>query len=162
MKSSLLSAWTGMIVLFSAALFSCTSSPENGAEETPGGNAGEYTENTFYIHSVLRSDMVVQQNRPLTLWGKGTTGKTVTVTVDWNNGEFSATVDGKGFWSLTMDVPAAPAGNPPHTIRFHYDGQQVEFGNILIGEVWFLSGQSNMQMEMARSGGRGPCRSGGL
>lgn len=111
---------------------------------------GEYTENTFYIHSVLRSDMVVQQNRPLTLWGKGTTGKTVTVTVDWNNGEFSATVDGKGFWSLTMDVPAAPAGNPPHTIRFHYDGQQVEFGNILIGEVWFLSGQSNMQMEMAR------------
>lgn len=150
MKSSLLSAWTGMIVLFSAALFSCTSSPENGAEETPGGNAGEYTENTFYIHSVLRSDMVVQQNRPLTLWGKGTTGKTVTVTVDWNDGEFSAPVDGEGFWSLTVDVPAAPAGNPPHTIRFHYDGQQVEFGNILIGEVWFLSGQSNMQMEMAR------------
>lgn len=88
--------------------------------------------------------MVLQQNSSVKLWGWAD-GKKVTVTTSWNNRTYQASTDKDGAWLVKVDTPEG--GYTPYSITIS-DGTPVTLSDILIGEVWICSGQSNMEMRM--------------
>lgn len=69
----------------------------------------------------------------------------VTVTTSWNNRTYQASTDKDGAWLVKVDTPKG--GYTPYSITIS-DGTPVTLSDILIGEVWICSGQSNMEMRM--------------
>ena len=91
--------------------------------------------------SPLFSDhMVLQRDQPLPVWGEAAPGEAVTVAFAGQTQ--SATADPAGHWRVTL--APLPASTEPRslTIRGH---NELDFTDVLVGEVWFCSGQSNME-----------------
>jgi sialate O-acetylesterase len=95
------------------------------------------------LPAILGDNMVIQQQSHVKLWGNAKKETKVTVTVSWNGNVYSVNSDDKGDWSIEFQTPAA--SNTPFKISIT-DGEETILKNILIGEVWFCSGQSNMEM----------------
>jgi sialate O-acetylesterase len=101
------------------------------------------------LASPLQSNMVVQQNKPFAVWGKAPAGATVTIRADWMEGPVSVVADASGTFLGLIPVPAVHAGDfQTHTLSVSTGGTTIHLTNVLIGEVWFCSGQSNMQFSM--------------
>ena len=97
---------------------------------------------------MLQSNMVVQQGKPFTLWGNAPRGLEVKVKADWTM-EQSVISGDNGVWEIKVDVPTVRAGDfTPHSIIITSGSERIQLDNILIGEVWLFSGQSNMSMSM--------------
>jgi sialate O-acetylesterase len=101
------------------------------------------------LGSGLQDNMVIQQHRPLTIWGRAAAGATVQIRPDWLPDGVTVRADGAGSFAGIVDVPAIRSGDyRPHTVEVISGDTQVILHNILIGEVWLCSGQSNMQFSM--------------
>ena len=96
------------------------------------------------LPAMMGDHMVLQQNSSVKLWGWAD-GKKVTVTTSWNNRTYQASTDKDGAWLVKVDTPKG--GYTPYSITIS-DGTPVTLSDILIGEVWICSGQSNMEMRM--------------
>ena len=94
------------------------------------------------LPAVLGDNMVLQRNSEVNLWGWATPNKTVKVKTSWNRKTYRSRSDADGKW--LVKVATKDAGGP-YTIRIS-DGKKVRLNNILLGEVWICSGQSNMEM----------------
>jgi len=111
---------------------------------------------TITLPSVISDNMVLQQQTDAALWGVADCGKKVSVSTSWDNASYSAKADAKtGKWIVRVKTPAAGG---PYTITIS-DGTPVTLKNVLIGEVWFCSGQSNMEMPVKGYGSQ-PARGG--
>ena len=97
------------------------------------------------LPSVFTDNMVLQQKTDITFYGDATKNKQLTVKTGWNGKEYYTEADGQGKWSLKIPIPAAGG---PYEITFS-DGKKLQLKNVMIGEVWFCSGQSNMEMPVA-------------
>ena len=114
------------------------------------------------IHATIRlpqffSDgMVLQQQTEVRLWGwceqngKKINNKNVTVTTSWNKMSYTTQTDTNGRFEISVQTPKA--GGPYH-ISFQEKATRntsstTNLTNVLIGEVWLCSGQSNMEMQM--------------
>ena len=95
---------------------------------------------------ILSDGMVLQQRSDVKIWGKATPGDKISVTPGWNDRTSTATVGRDSLWSVTVATPEA--GGPYEIKISESDGSQVTLSNVLSGEVWFCSGQSNMEMPM--------------
>jgi sialate O-acetylesterase len=96
------------------------------------------------LPSLIGDNMILQQKTNAKLWGKATPGKKISVSASWNaNGQVKAGDDGK--WAVVIPTPKAGG---PYTITISAKDTSVVIRNVLIGEVWFCSGQSNMEMPM--------------
>ncbi|MDP4265218.1 MAG: sialate O-acetylesterase [Bacteroidota bacterium] len=95
------------------------------------------------LPSVISSGMVLQQNDSVTLWGWGYNGQQVNAAGSWNNIPSACTVSNLGKWSMKIKTP--PAGGP-YTLHISSAGNDILLNDVLIGEVWLCSGQSNMEM----------------
>ena len=105
----------------------------------------------FKVARVLGSNMVVQRNKPFTVWGTAVSGSTIAVQASWNTNVFTAVSDSAGNWSVI--IPAAAANADPQTLEVKENGiVKSTFTNILIGDVWLCSGQSNMDMPVDSTG----------
>lgn len=94
------------------------------------------------LPNILSSNMVLQQRSQVNLWGWSEPGEKIAVTASWDHLTDSVTGTRDGKWRLTLSTPAAGG---PYTITIK--GQNgIVLDNILIGEVWVCSGQSNMEM----------------
>ena len=102
------------------------------------------TEAKVTLTSIWGDNMVLQQQAEVTFRGKATPGKRVYASASWNHRKIYADCDRNGQWTLALPTPEAGG---PYTITFS-DGEELTLKNILIGEVWFCSGQSNMEMPM--------------
>ena len=89
-------------------------------------------------------NMVLQQQSECNLWGTADQGKTVKITTSWDNKTYKVNVDKNG--KFEVKVQTSIAGGP-YTISFN-DGDMLQLSNVMIGEVWICSGQSNMEMQM--------------
>lgn len=89
-------------------------------------------------------NMVLQQQAECNLWGTADKGKTVKVTTSWDRKTYQVKTDKDGKFELKVQTPEAGG---PYEINFN-DGKPFLLKNILIGEVWICSGQSNMEMQM--------------
>jgi len=92
---------------------------------------------------VFGDHMVLQRDKPVRVWGWATPGRTLSV--ELAGGKASAKVGADGRW--TAQLPALKAGGP-HRLRVTGDGQ-TERSDLLIGDVWLLSGQSNMEWPLS-------------
>lgn len=98
------------------------------------------------LPSVLSDNMVLQQNTEVALWGKAKPGAKVIVKTGWNGKKTSTIADSEnGRWLVY--VPTGAAGGP-YEITIS-DGEPLTLRNVLLGEVWFCSGQSNMEMTLS-------------
>lgn len=97
------------------------------------------------VASVLGDNMVLQRNSEVRLWGKAKPLEQLTITTSWNNVKESSACNDKGEWLVKMKTTEAGG---PYTISIKSEKETVTLKNILLGEVWLCSGQSNMQMQM--------------
>lgn len=93
------------------------------------------------LPSVFSDHMVLQQQRPLPIWGKAAAGATVEVT--FRDCHVTVEVSAEGRWQATLE-PQEASFEPAQLVVT--DGRQtLRFNDVLVGEVWLCSGQSNMQ-----------------
>ena len=97
------------------------------------------------LPDIVGNNMVLQQNTKVKLWGKAKAHATLSVKTSWNSETYTTKVETDGKW--TISIPTPKASFTPQTIKLS-DGEVMELTNILIGEVWFCSGQSNMEMPL--------------
>ena len=90
------------------------------------------------------NNMVLQQQTECNLWGTTDKGKTVSITTSWDNKTYQAKAGSDGKFEVKVQTPIAGG---PYTISFN-DGDMLQLSNVMIGEVWICSGQSNMEMQM--------------
>ncbi len=96
---------------------------------------------------VIGSHMVLQRNRPLPIWGWADPGEKVTVTL--GETKASAKADAHGNWKVVLPAIKADGKARRMTVR---GKNKIELDDILIGDVWLGSGQSNMSFRLAWSG----------
>lgn len=94
------------------------------------------------LPSIWSDNMVLQQNSTVNFRGKATPGKTVSLKASWNLPNIQVKADSEGNWNANVATP--DAGGPYELVIS--DGEELRLKNILVGEVWFCSGQSNMEM----------------
>jgi sialate O-acetylesterase len=95
------------------------------------------------LPSVISSGMVLQQNDSVTFWGWGYNGQRVNIAGSWDNSTTSGFVSNIGKWNFKIKTPAAGG---PYTVRISSAGNEIMLNDVLLGEVWVCSGQSNMEM----------------
>lgn len=90
-------------------------------------------------------NMVLQQQAKPLIWGWSKAGSKVTLTTSWNKKQYAVTANEKGKWKTNI---ATPSAGGPYSITIKEANNTVTIKNILIGEVWLCSGQSNMEIPM--------------
>ncbi|MCE9544482.1 MAG: sialate O-acetylesterase [Planctomycetia bacterium] len=98
------------------------------------------------LPNVLGSNMVLQRDRPVPIWGTAAADEEVTVSLGSHTEKTKAAADGK--WQVKL--PAMPANAEPQTLTVS-GKNKLELKDILIGDVWVCSGQSNMQWAVAQA-----------
>ena len=93
---------------------------------------------------IFADDMVLQQQTDVAVWGTANPNSKVTITTTWSKAKVVVYADAEGKWSAKL---ATPSAGGPYEITFN-DGEKLTLKNVLIGEVWLCSGQSNMEMPM--------------
>lgn len=94
--------------------------------------------------AVFTDHMVLQQNSDAAIWGWAKANTTVKLVTSWNHRSYTVKSDEAGKWNFKVSTPAAGG---PYEISIS-DGEVLKLKDILIGEVWFCGGQSNMEMPM--------------
>jgi sialate O-acetylesterase len=93
------------------------------------------------LPAVISSNMVLQQQSAATLWGWADPGEKIMVTASWKGLTDSVVTPSDGKWKTTISTPVAGG---PYTITLK-GWNTIVLENILVGEVWICSGQSNME-----------------
>ena len=102
------------------------------------------------LPTVIGNNMVIQRDVPLPVWGWADANEKVTVTMC--GASKTATAGADGAWSVTMPAMKYAAGRKPLTMTVK-GSNTIELSNILVGEVWVGSGQSNMEWTLGGSAG---------
>lgn len=93
------------------------------------------------LGSPFQEHMVLQQHMPITIWGEATINSLITITVDHKT--INVKSDNNGNWKAVF--PAHDAGGP-YGFLVRSGSKKIEFNDVMFGEVWICSGQSNMFM----------------
>ena len=96
------------------------------------------------LPKIFASGMVMQQQTDANLWGEAKADATVKIATSWNKKTVSVKAGNDGKWTAKIQTPVAGG---PYSITFN-DGEKTVIDNILVGELWICSGQSNMEMPM--------------
>jgi len=100
------------------------------------------------LPEIFSDHMVLQQQTEAPVWGKATPKKTVKLITSWDKQTYTSQSDANGDWMIKVKTPAAGG---PYSISIS-DGKELVLKDILIGEVWICSGQSNMEMSLTGFG----------
>jgi len=98
------------------------------------------------LPNIIGSNMVVQREKPIRIWGWADPGERVTVT--FGESSQTDTADQNGKWMV--ELKEQKASNKPQNMLIQ-GNNEIVLKNILVGEVWLCSGQSNMQWNMKQS-----------
>ena len=97
------------------------------------------------LPATFGSGMVIQQNSEVKIWGWADAGSKVSVQVSWAKGKVHGVADESGEWMVKVNTPSASFD--PHQIVVRSGKQKIVLEDVLTGDVWFVSGQSNMEMD---------------
>jgi len=131
------------------ALFSCGvvhaqdrqgTMPSEDVVEIPAIEEGLCVSNLF------QTNMVLQRDKPVTIWGWAAAGETVTVSFSGQTAETTAGADRS--WQVTLT--AMPANSTPQAMTIEGKDKTLKLENILVGDIWILGGQSNMEFEISK------------
>ena len=93
------------------------------------------------LPQLFQSGMVLQRNKVIPVWGKADAGETITI--QFNKKSYTTTADANGQWRI--ELPKMKAGGP-----YELTVNSLQLTDILIGDVWLLSGQSNIDVTIER------------
>lgn len=107
--------------------------------------------NAFFANvtlpAVFCDNMVLQQNSKVVFWGTARPNEAISVFVSWSKKTYSTKATEEGNWKL--EITTTKASLQEQTITFNADNKII-INHVLLGEVWFSSGQSNMEWVMRR------------
>jgi len=132
-----------LITLLTALpLVSAQDKPEEGKDwvKTPAVGSG------LCVHNLFQSGMVIQRDKPVRVWGWAAPGENVSVSFAGQTQ--SAKADKERLWQVTL--AAMKANSTPQTLTVKGGDKTLTLDNILIGDVWILGGQSNMEFPIGR------------
>lgn len=98
------------------------------------------------VSNVFQTNMVLQRDKPIRVWGWAAPEEQVTV--KFGGESASTTADADRSWQVTL--PAMKANRNPQTMTVVGKSRTLALENILVGDVWVLGGQSNMEFELAK------------
>ncbi len=100
------------------------------------------------LPNAISSNMVIQQSTNARVWGTATKNAKVEISMSWNSNKVTVQADKEG--KFQAEIPTPAGSFDPQTLDFKdlKDGKVTSISNVLIGEVWLASGQSNMQMPL--------------
>jgi len=104
-------------------------------------NVTSVTQAEIRLPNVLGSHMVLQQQSDVQLWGWGSPAEKVEINTGWDATTHETTADSGGRWKITVRTPEAGG---PYSIRIK-GSNEIVLEDVMIGEVWVCSGQSNME-----------------
>ena len=99
------------------------------------------------LHAIFSSNMVLQRDKPIVIWGWSEPGAKVAVQLGGEKAEATAG-EGKGRWEATF--PARAASAEPQTLVATTGDEKVELTNVVVGDVWVMAGQSNMAFALEK------------
>jgi len=94
------------------------------------------------LPAIVSSNMVLQRNTTIKLWGWADAKEKITIKTSWINQEMSVEANNNGTWHIEVKTNNS---KEPQTIKIKSNASDITLENILFGEVWLCSGQSNMQ-----------------
>ncbi len=98
------------------------------------------------LPAIISSNMVIQQNTQVPIWGWADAGEKICIETSWLQEEVAVTANAEGEWLIKLSSPEAGG---PYKIKLT-GNNSIVLNNILSGEVWFASGQSNMAMAVEK------------
>ncbi len=98
------------------------------------------------LNHIFDNNMVLQREKPVRVWGWGDVGKTVRLEFAGQNKE--SVVDSEGKWELYLDP--MDANSKGQLFKLTSEGDSFIYQNVVVGDVWVLTGQSNMEFDLAR------------
>ncbi len=96
------------------------------------------------VCNLFSDHMVLQQGEKVSFWGKASPGEKLTVSASWGK-QASTSADDAGNWKVKL---LAPKAGGPYTINIKTKDNNVVINDVLVGEVWLASGQSNMDIPL--------------
>ncbi len=108
------------------------------------------------LAALFSDNMILQQQQLVPVWGWADKNENINVTTSWDAKTYQVKVDANGKWKLAVQTPSAGG---PYTIEVSQSTEKIVINNVLIGEVWLCSGQSNMEMPLKGFSGQ-PVRNG--
>lgn len=93
------------------------------------------------LPAFFADNMVLQRNADVKLWGWGSPNEEITITTGWDNATYKVKPGNQATWHLDIKTPKEGG---PYTLKFK-GYNEVAFNNVMLGEVWLCSGQSNME-----------------
>lgn len=107
------------------------------------------SENKLFVHALFHDHMVLQRDMNTPIWGRAAPGAAITITLDGIT-VGTATADGEGKW-LARIAPQPHDGGVSHTLGITtFDEPDVQIGDVVFGDVYLASGQSNMYRPMSQ------------
>lgn len=97
------------------------------------------------LNNLFNDHMVLQQDTLVSFWGQATKGVKVNLHCSWG-AQATTVADETGNWMVKLNTPKAD--NKSHTVTVKSKKNTIEIEDVLLGEVWLASGQSNMEMPM--------------
>lgn len=111
------------------------------------GRAGAADPGALRVHRIFGSNMVIQRDQPVAIWGWAAPGRAVTVQFGDEKAEATAAA-GTGRWEVAF--PARPANATAQKLTVICGAERVEMDDILVGDVWVMNGQSNMGFGLSK------------
>lgn len=99
------------------------------------------------LGGLFQDHAVLQRDRPIRIWGRAEAGETVTLELAGTSTRVRT--DRSGRWSASL--PAQPAGGPYQLIASTLRGARETLQDVMVGDVWLCSGQSNMEFDVSRA-----------
>lgn len=106
------------------------------------------TQAQLRLAAIFDDHMVLQQQSPTPIWGWSYSTQEIIIKVSWDTTTVKLKTDNTAFWGTTLFTPVAGG---PHTITVTAGGETIALKDVMTGEVWLCSGQSNMEWSMNAS-----------
>ena len=98
------------------------------------------------LSSLFTDNMVLQQQTDAPIWGKAKAKQQIDIFSSWNQQTQTVVANEQGIWKANLATPEA--GGPYEIIVSSGKKEKISLKNVLIGEVWLCSGQSNMEWRL--------------
>lgn len=102
-----------------------------------------FSQQHLKLPALVSDNMVIQQSTQINIWGWADKNNKVEIKPSWNNIAISTSSDKEGKWKTTLQTPKAGG---PYSIKISNNNETITLENVMVGEVWLASGQSNMEM----------------
>jgi sialate O-acetylesterase len=129
-----------ILILLAFCCVTCAASPEFNSPDEP------YNVPALKLPGIFCNRMILQQNTLAPIWGWDIPNETITITASWDNVPHTTVADENGQWTIS-DLQTPTASLTEHTITVS-GSKTITFTDVVTGEVWLASGQSNMEMRL--------------